>query len=287
MRSNSKLFFLIPLFLLACVNTAWCLPQTPVTIHHEFIPHPNDPSKKIEFYWAQPEGKGPWPVKVFIHGHQEPDRPGGKAYVDWGVIEETTKHDEVAVAVSQPGYGASSGPADYCGPFTQKAVIAVIDLFRKKDFVLPEKIGLEGTSRGAVVASMVVTQDQRIAAAVLISGSYDTTDTFNRLTALGKTQIIAKEIAKNIQNESGGSKQALLDRSAIPNAKKIKTPLLILQGAKDDRTFPDQAEKFAKLVNENGTPAKVVIYPNAGHSIPVSLRSDEVHPFFKRYLKGN
>lgn len=64
---------------------------TPLSVHAESIPHPNDPKKRIEFFWTRPEGGGPWPALVYIHGHQEPARPGGKDLVGAGVLQRAAK----------------------------------------------------------------------------------------------------------------------------------------------------------------------------------------------------
>ncbi len=90
------------------------------------IPHPDDPAKKVEYFLEKPKGDGPWPTIVLLHGHQEWPSAGGKDFVKWGVLDEFAGRGYLAVAVSQPGYGGSTGPADFCGPFTQHAVAAVI-----------------------------------------------------------------------------------------------------------------------------------------------------------------
>ena len=44
----------------------------------ELLPDPDDAAKKVEVYWEKPAGVGPWPMVVYLHGHQEPLKPGGK-----------------------------------------------------------------------------------------------------------------------------------------------------------------------------------------------------------------
>jgi len=92
----------------------------------QFISHPDDPDKKIEIFIKKPDGEGPWPGVIFLHGHQKRSRPGGKDFDKWGILNHFAKKGYVSVAISQPGYGNSSGPPDFCGPFTQNAVSAVI-----------------------------------------------------------------------------------------------------------------------------------------------------------------
>src|SRR5712671_56756 len=142
-------------------------------IQRELLPHSRDPAKAVELFWTKPEGNGPFPAVLFIHGHQETQRNGGEAYVLTGRLGIMARRGYVAAAVSQPGYGNSSGPPDYCGPFTQQATLVAIDFLRRRPFVNPNKVALFGYSRGAIVAAMVATLDPRLAAVVLGTGAYD------------------------------------------------------------------------------------------------------------------
>src|SRR5215471_6014370 len=42
----------------------------------QLIQHPDDSSKRVEFFLKKPAGAGPWPAVIFLHGHQEGGRPG-------------------------------------------------------------------------------------------------------------------------------------------------------------------------------------------------------------------
>ena len=48
--------------------------------------------------------------------------------------------------------------------------------------------------------------------------------------------------------------------SPLTHAAKLKIPLFIVQGAKDTRVPPDQAEAMVKAVRANGTPVWYVVY---------------------------
>src|SRR5262249_51834213 len=182
-------------------------------------PHPEGASKRIEVYWAKPPGEGRWPVLIYIHGHQEGERPGAAVYVTTPLLKRDARRGLLAVALSQPGYGKSDGPPDFCGPRSQRAVTAVIDHFRRQPFVDARRIGLYGYSRGAVVASMVATTVQDLAALVLGGGIYDLEEALPRL---------APGIQQNIKSEAGVSQEAFRARSAMRFASEIRTPTLIL-----------------------------------------------------------
>lgn len=248
------------------------------TIHQELLLHSEVKEKKIELFWAKPEGPGPWPVILFIHGHQEGNRVGGKTFVDVGRLRLMVKRGYVAAAVSQPGYGNSDGPPDFCGPFTQEAVLVAIEFLRSKGFVNPNKVALYGFSRGAVVAAMVATRDARLAAVVLVGGAYDLDRTYPTLLP---------GIAENVRREAGTSSDAIRARSAIYYADKIKSPVLLLHGASDDRfkLKPAQAEAFAEKLLAQGVRVRAKIFPNVGHFIPITEQYNEIDPFLEEHLR--
>ena len=52
--------------------------------------------------------------------------------------------------------------------------------------------------------------------------------------------------------------------SPLTTGAQLKVPLFIVQGAKDTRVPPDQAEAMVRAVRANGTPVWYVVY-DAGH----------------------
>ncbi len=244
------------------------------------ISHPDTPSKKIEYFLEKPKSNGPWPVIVFLHGHQNWPRTGGKDFVQWGVLDQYADRGYLAVSISQPGYGDSAGPADFCGPFTQHAVAAVIAKLQSEGYVKNNRIMIEGISRGALVAGMVAAHDPTIRGVVLISGLYDLQE-----YARHAKSPMAVSIVDSMKEETGGADNALRERSLLNYAQDIKAAALILNGARDDRTDPDQARRLAEAINAHGGHARAIIYPEYGHQIPVEVRSKDVDPFIQQVLR--
>ena len=243
------------------------------------IAHPDDPSKRIEYFLEKPKDNGPWPTIIFLHGHQEWPRAGGKDFVKWSVLDEFAGRGYLAVSISQPGYGGSTGPADFCGPLTQRAVAAVIAKLRAEGYVKDNRILIQGVSRGALVAGMVAAHGPSIRGIVLISGLYD-------LPAYARQakSATAVSIVDSMKAETGGTAEALKARSLLYYAQDLKAETLILNGGKDDRTDPEQARRVAEIINAHGGHARAIVYPEYGHQIPVEVRSRDIEPFIERVL---
>lgn len=246
------------------------------------ISHPDLSSATIEYFAERPAGPGPWPTVVFLHGYQNPtQRIGGKVFVNWGVLNQYAKRGYLAVSVSLPGFGQSSGPADFAGPFTQHAVQAVITKLIAGRLANPNKILIQGVSLGAVTAALVAAKNEQIKGLVLISGLYDLPAFFANPQSQGARMVKAAAI-----EQTGGSDAALRSRSALWLVSDIKAATLILNGARDDRTDAQQAQRFAAAINAHGGRAEVHIFAEYGHEIPVNVRDQRVSKFIDAMLRN-
>lgn len=244
-------------------------------VHIDFIAHPDEPSKRIEIAWTKPAGSGPWPILVLVHGHQEPPRVGARVYVDGGGLQRFAAQGLLVAAVSQPGYGQSDGPPDFCGPRSQAAVVATVNYAKKLAGADASRVAVYGYSRGAVVAAMAATRLPDLSALILGGGIYDLKETYPRLET---------GIQQNIAREAGTTDEAFRVRSPLRYVDKIKAPTLVLHGEVDDRASADSARRFGAALEQAGTTVRVVIFPGAGHGIPRSDLNAEVNPFLRRYL---
>ena len=275
--ANGKAHFV--LVVIAGLAVCSCQRGTEVAALH--IPHPDDASKQVEYFIEEPAGKGPWPTIVFLHGHQMGlSRPGGKVFVEWEVLKKFANRGYLAVAISQPGYGNSTGPADFCGAFTQHAVSGVISNLRTEGLASPQKLVIQGASRGAVTAGLVAAHDPSVSGLVLISGVYDLVEYVEE----SKTNPEKRSVVKSLIAETGGTDDALRTRSVLRFANSIKASSLILSGEKDDRTDANQARRLAEDIVHSGGNARAIIYPDYGHKIPVDARNKDIDPFIDHVL---
>lgn len=278
MRRRGLCAVVIPLTLVACAAAREqpLIDRAGWVVHRDLLPHRQDAKKRVELFWTRPAGDGPYPVLLLIHGHQDHLRNGGEAFVRTGRLGVIATRGYVAAALSQPGYGKSDGPQDYCGPFTQDAAIVAVDFLRRQPFVDPKRVALYGYSRGAIVASMVATKDPRLAAVVLGAGAYDFFSWY-------PTPLPG--IDANIRLETGASAEAFRARSAIYHVDKIRAPVLVLHGAQDERIPVRQAELFAEKLKASGVAVTLRIFPGARHGIPLDEQYREIYPFLEQAFR--
>jgi dipeptidyl aminopeptidase/acylaminoacyl peptidase len=172
-------------------------------------------------------------------------------------------------------------PSDHGGggAHNRSSGAGVIARLQADGYVLGNRIVIEGVSRGALVAGLIAAHDHSIAGVVLISGLYDLPE----FAAKAKSTE-AKLVVSAMMAETGGGDDALRARSVLDFARGIPAAALILNGAKDDRTDPAQARRLADEISAGGGKARVIIYPDYGHQIPVAVRDREIDPFIDRLL---
>lgn len=257
--------------------------RLPAGVHRQMLAHPGDAERQVELFWTAPKGQGRLPAVLFVHGHQFDDRPGGRFYIDRGTLKRAAKDGFFAAAVSQPGYGGSDGPPDFCGPLSQQAVETALVHLRRHPRVDPNRIALFGRSRGAVVSSMVATRDDQLAALVLSSGEYDLP---GNVASMDDDNPIHAGIKRNILRESGGTPEALRARAALHADSPIRVPTLILHGDADVNTRYASARALARSIRDAGTPVEMVIYHGVGHRLPRESSTDEpTRRFLSRLLE--
>ena len=90
-------------------------------------------------------------------------------------------------------------------------------------------------------------------------------------------------IKESIINETGGSEEALKERSAIFHTRNVPSKTLILVGEFDDRrTLPSAVALHEKLTME-GKDSHLKIYPNEIHILSAN-KWDAIFPFVRQHF---
>jgi dipeptidyl aminopeptidase/acylaminoacyl peptidase len=135
----------------------------------------------------------------------------------------------------------------------------------QKGIADPKRIGIMGGSYGgyATLAGVAFTPDV-YAAAVAVAAPV------NLITLLGTIPPYWEagriELYSRIANPNTPEGKALLEaESPLNSASKIKTPLMVVQGANDPRVKQAEAEQIVIALRDRGFPVEYLLAPDEGH----------------------
>lgn len=185
-------------------------------------------------------------------------------------------------AVMQPSVDLEIG---FPGEAWEKGVTSAANKLIEMGIADPDKLGVQGQSYGGYATNLLITQTSRFKAAINISGKVNMVSFYTDSPRLGVRNIHAPE---HSQDRLGATlwqqPQKYLQHSAILNADRIKTPLLLTTGEADPNVPARQAMEMYYALRRLGTEVAWVNYVNGGHGMPTST-VEEVKDFHERILK--
>jgi dipeptidyl aminopeptidase/acylaminoacyl peptidase len=212
------------------------------------------PHGKVEAYLVRPQGRGPFPLVVLVHGHSfrglgaERLLPAAQLF--------SAELCFGSLAISLPGYGGTevSGGGHET---TLEVLFEGISVAKKLPWVDPSRLLLYGFSRGAVFAAMLAGQVEGLSGVVLHSGAYD----LNLLYRDTESRWI-----RGMLNPNGENEPKLF--SILTEVSKWNAPALILHGSQDSLIPVNQALALRDALRTLGKPHRVVLFPESGHRLP-------------------
>ncbi|MFN4185981.1 MAG: S9 family peptidase [Hyphomonas sp.] len=226
--------------------------------------YPNADGMDIPAFIYKPEGEGPHPVIISIHGGPEAQsRPGfSSAYQYWV--------NELGLAVAVPnvrgssGYGKTYVSLDN-GLNRKKSVEdigALLDWIETQPDLDSSKVIVYGGSYGGymVLASMIDYADR-------IAGGIDIVGISDFKTFLENTEGYRADLRRaEYGDERDPVVAAFFDEiSPLKNASKITKPLFVIQGYNDPRVPYTEAEQILEAVKANGVTAWFMMAMDEGH----------------------
>ena len=233
-----------------------------------------------------PEGKGPFPAVVLVHGLNT-SKDGASARMSAKHIFNT---ETATLSIDLYGHGESDGVfEDVTVTSAEESIYAALDFLSIQKNINVNKIGLFGSSYGGS-ASIAAGPDPRIKAIVLKTPASDYKDI--RIFKLGKNEMLRWK-KEGIITTLGqytlkwSFHQDVLDnhRNQYAEANKIKAPTLIIHGDEDTIVPLDQSKRLLAAL---GGVKNLEILSGAGHIIRDTKFLSKVNnwtiDWFKKYL---
>jgi pimeloyl-ACP methyl ester carboxylesterase len=242
-------------------------------------------------------GKSPYAAVVMITGSGLQTRdsrialPGLEQYAPFKQIAERLASNGVAVLrVDDRGIGGSTGRETLASATTTSLAEdtrAQIAWLRARSGVDPKRIIVIGHSEGATIASMIGASDPQVAGVVLMAGvaKRGADVSFEQQEDMLKSDATMDEATKtSMREKQKEAVKAILEGTDIPGQpvipwtreyfaydplptlRKVKQPVLILQGERDRQVAQTHAPMLERALRDAGnTHVKLIVFPTLNH----------------------
>lgn len=242
---------------------------------------------EIPAYLTLPKGVQPTglPAIVVPHG-------GPWARDSWGFNNLAQFLANRGYAVLQPNFRGSTGYGKrflnagnkQWGDLMQDDLTWGVKYLVAQGIANPTRVGIMGGSYGgyATLAGVAFTPDL-YAAAVSIVGPSSLLTLLDSIPPYWESfRIVFHERMGNPNNPEG--KAQLVRQSPLHSAAKIKTPLLVAQGANDPRVKKAESEQIVVALRDRGFPVEYILAPDEGHGFARPVNSMALWAASEKFL---
>jgi dipeptidyl aminopeptidase/acylaminoacyl peptidase len=257
------------------------------------VRYPSSDGLEVPAFLTLPKGVPPknLPAIVVPHG-------GPWARDAWGFNNLAQFLANRGYAVLQPNFRGSTGYGkkflnagnNQWGDKMQDDVTWGVKYLVSQGIADPKRVGIMGGSYGgyATLAGVAFTPDL-YAAAVSIVGPSSLLTLLDSIPPYWESfRIIFHERMGNPKTPEG--KAQLIRQSPLHSADKIRTPLLVAQGANDPRVKKAESEQIVVALRDRGFPVEYLCAPDEGHGFARPVNSmavwAAVERFFAKHLRG-
>ncbi len=173
----------------------------------------------------------------------------------------------------------------YPGEAWLKGVTSAINMLVDKGMVDNDKVGLHGTSYGGYAASLIITQTDRFAAAINISGKVNIISFLGDSPKIGTRNYAAAEVGQDrIGGQFWDEPLKYFQTTAVLYADRIKTPHLLLTGEGDWNVPGTNTRELYYAMRRLGKDVTWVNYMKGGHGAGWASNESDYHDQWKRML---
>lgn len=255
------------------------------------IEYSNPDNQHLQLNLARPDGSGPFPAVVCIHGGGF--RAGAREGYD-GLIKKLAAHGYVAATVTYRLTPKYQFPA---AVYDVKSAVRWLRANAAKYHVDPDRIGAMGGSAGGHLAQFLgVTADQkqfegdsgnadqssRLACVVNFYGPSDFTKSYGK--SVDAAEVLPLFLGGNLEQ----ARQRHIVASPLYWVTPNSAPTLCIHGTKDNYVAFEQAQWIVDRLKAAGVEAELLTMEGAGHGFKgeTAERADvAMLAFFDKHLK--
>lgn len=206
-----------------------------------------------------PEGEGPHPVLLNIHG-------GPYAQYGWGYFDEAQVFLEAGYAVlmcnprGAAGYGQEHGRVikEAMGTVDMQDVLAFLEgAVAKYDGLDGDRMGVMGGSYGGYLTAWLIANDHRFQGAIVERGFLDP-ESFIGSSDIGWFFSEAY---------TGTDPEKVRAQSPYAHVDKVRTPTFVIHSEEDLRCPLEQAQRYYTALKRHGVETEMLIFPGETHEL--------------------
>jgi dipeptidyl aminopeptidase/acylaminoacyl peptidase len=217
---------------------------------------------EIQGFVVTPEGEGPFPLVLVVHGG-----PVGVTTNAWArPMMRLLASRGFALLMPNPRGSSGRGQAFAAQVYGDMGGADAADLMAGVDAAIAariadaDRLAVMGGSYGGFMAAWLPTTTDRFKAAIALSPVTDW-QSQHWTSSLARWD---RDILKDDPTRPGGEYFA---RSPVVFAHRSKTPTLVAGGLRDRAVPPGQAIEYFRALIENGVEAELALYPEEGHGV--------------------
>jgi len=236
-------------------------PREDALVGVELITYPSFDEREIPAWLYRPDVAGRLPVVLSIHGGPEAQEhpvyhPVYQYWLSRGIavmatnIRGSTGYGKTYQRLVQRDWGGGD----------MKDWEHAVKWLHEQDWVDPGRIGVFGGSYGGFAVLTCVTRlPDYWAAAVDIFGPS------NLITAAKAVPPTWRRMMKQFMGDPDEDADLLRERSPLTYIENVKTPLLVIQGAKDPRVVKSESDQLVEKLRSLGREVEYVVFEDEGH----------------------
>ncbi|WP_462219464.1 S9 family peptidase [Ferruginibacter sp.] len=229
------------------------------------------------------------PALVWVHGG-----PGGQSRAGYSQsIQYFVNHGYAILAVNNrgsSGYGKTFYKMDNRNHGDKDLMDCVYGKkwLAKQEYIDETKIGIYGGSYGGFLSlAGIIFHPEEFKVGVDLFGVANWPRTLKNVPPYWES--FKKSLYDEMGDPFGADSTRLKNISQLFNTDKIKTPLLVLQGANDPRVLQQESDEIVAGAKKNGTPVEYVLFSDEGHGFVKKENqmkaAEETLKFLDKYLK--
>ncbi|MFE1166643.1 S9 family peptidase [Nocardiopsis sp. NPDC058789] len=213
---------------------------------------------EVHGWLAVPEGEGPHPVVLMIHG-------GPYAQYGWQLFDETQVYASAGYAVlycnprGSSGYGQEHGRAviGSVGATTSVDVLSFLDEALKDDRLDATRVGVMGGSHGGFMTTWIAAHHGERFRAAISERAVNAIDSFQG----------SSDIGSYFPEPLYGPEETWAKESPLSHADRIDLPFLIIHSEQDWRCPVEQAQRLFVALRKRGQETEMLLFPGEGHEL--------------------